>query len=181
MAGRLASRDVVARARAVAARGGRCEIVGTAPPDASGDRLLLALATAGVGHAAVLRSPAPDLDAADLELALWYLPDARVVVLAGAPELAGAAARVTDWSGATLIVVRPDEANESTAAGAGLTDGDANAAERGDPIVLAQPTRDPDGAFSGLVADLALRLDAGEPPAAAWSATLAALQVEPAG
>ncbi len=177
MAGRLGGRDVAALARAIVAHGGRCEVVGTAPPDAAGDRLLLELAAAGVGHAAVLRSPAPDLDAADLELALRYLPDARVVVLAGAPELADAAESVTEWSGAALVVLR---SGDGEAAGEAADRG-GEAAAPARPIVLAQPARDPDGAFSGLVADLALRLDAGEAPAAAWSATLAALQVEPAG
>ncbi len=43
---------------AAARRGARVELVGRAGDDRAGDALLLALATAGVGHAAVLRDPA---------------------------------------------------------------------------------------------------------------------------
>ena len=46
-------------ALAAAARGARVELVGRAGDDAAGEALLLALAQAGVGHAAVLRDPGP--------------------------------------------------------------------------------------------------------------------------
>jgi hypothetical protein len=42
---------------AAAARGARVEVVGRVGDDAAGDALLIALALAGVGHAAVLRDP----------------------------------------------------------------------------------------------------------------------------
>jgi hypothetical protein len=50
----------------------------------------------------------------------------------------------------------------------------------GMPIVLDPPAHDPDGAFAGVVAALATRLDAGEDAAAAWSSTVAALAIDPA-
>jgi hypothetical protein len=43
--------------------------------------------------------------------------------------------------------------------------------------VLDPPACDPDGAFAGVVAALAVRLDAGEDPAEAWRATVATLAI----
>ncbi|HJW20845.1 MAG TPA: hypothetical protein VJ506_00290 [Candidatus Limnocylindrales bacterium] len=170
--GRPGTAAVRALAAAVAARGGRCEVVGTVSPDAAGDAVLQGLAAAGAGHAAVLRSPAIDLEPADLELALRYLPDARVVVLVGDDGLPdGLQADLTEvavasaaWSGANLILV-------TAATASGLVTGDRS-------IALTPPARDPDGAFAGLVADLAARLDGGLPLAAAWPATLDSLGAE---
>lgn len=160
LVGRLEAADVRALAAAIATRGGRCEIVGTAPPDAAGDQLLQRLAAAGVGHAAVLRTPAADLEPADLELALRYLPDARVIVLAGVDDLASVAARAAAFAGAALVVLT----------GAGATAPELPSDERS--IVLAAPVSDPDGAFAGVLAALAVRLDAGEALGSAWQATL---------
>lgn len=153
-------------AAAIAGRGGRCEVVGKASPDATGDRLLRELASAGIGHAAVLRTPAVDLEAADLDLALRYLPEARVIILVGADDLASVASAASAWAGATLIVVM----------GGGVPLAALPSGERS--IVLAAPGRDPDAAFAGVVADLALRLDGGEPLGRAWPSTLAALGAE---
>ena len=176
--GRPGTVAVQALAVAVAARGGRCEVVGTVSPDAAGDAVLQRLASAGAGHAAVLRSPAIDLEPADLELALRYLPNARVVVLVGEDglpdgllaDLTEVAAASAAWSGANLILV-----TKATTAPA-LVTGDRS-------IALTPPARDPDGAFAGLVADLAARLDGGLSLAAAWPATLDSLGAEavPAG
>jgi hypothetical protein len=81
-------------AMAIAAAGGRVELVGTLGDDASGDAVAIALSRAGVGHAALLRIPgtttprggttdAPTrLDAADVELGLRYLTDYRVLIVA---------------------------------------------------------------------------------------------------
>jgi len=151
--------------RSATAGGGRVEVVGVAPDGPLGDRALLELSTAGVGHATVTRSPASAIEPADLELALRYLPDVRVIVLV-APEapLVEVAAAGSAWSAATLVVIGP------------LADDAADAA--GDALVLDPPADDPDEAFAGLVAALARRVDAGESPATAWPATLAALAVE---
>ena len=70
-------------ARRAAATGARVEMVGVAAPDAAGDARLLELAAADVGHATVVRSGADRLDAADLDLALHYLPEIRAIVLVG--------------------------------------------------------------------------------------------------
>lgn len=153
----------------VARNGGRVEIVSTVPNDASGDRILAGLAAAGIRHAATLRSSAATLDAADLELALRYLPEIRVVVLASdEPALRPAAMRAAAWSGATLITLRAD--------GSSPADADALAGVR--EIVLQGPASDPDRAFAGLVAALAVQLDAGEDPARAWRRVTADLAVD---
>jgi hypothetical protein len=165
-----AAAAVSAIARRAAAGGGiRVEVIGTAPAGAEGDRALLELAAAGVSHATVTRSPASSIEPADLDLALRYLPDIRVIVLV-APEASPlrAAAAGSSWSGATLVLVGPLAADAATVADeAGAT-------------VLEPPSSDPDEAFAGLVATFARHLDAGEPASAAWRATLAALAVDPA-
>src|SRR6185437_23284 len=124
------------------------------------------LAAAGVGHATVVRSGADRLDVADLDLALHYLPDIRAIVLVGADaSLVPPAAAEASWSGAGLVLV--------SAKG---TAPDTGAAPQA--IVLEPPASDPDGTFAGLVASLAVRLDAGQDAAAAWKATASALAVD---
>lgn len=104
---------------------------------------------------------APDgltMDAADLELALRYLPDYRVVVLAADLDPAALATVVAaaGWAGAHLVAL--------VAAG---SDGSALPT---DATVLERPTSDPDGAFARLVATFAAALDRGVEPATAFSA-----------
>jgi len=154
-------------ARRAAATGARVEMVGVAAPDAAGDARLVELAAAGVGHATVVRSGADSLDAADLDLALHYLPEIRAIVLVGPDtSLIAPAAAESSWSGAGLVLVSSKGAAPDTSAV-------PNA------IVLEPPPSDPDGTFAGLVAALAARLDAGQDPAAAWKATASALAVDP--
>ena len=155
--------------RAAAGHDVRVEVVGLAPIGDAGDRQLLELAAAGVGHATVTRSNASTIEAADLDLALRYLPEIRAIVLV-APDAAllRVAAEGSSWSGATLVVVGPLDADAiAVAEGAGA-------------IVLEPPAHDPDEAFAGLIAAFARRLDGGESPASAWRATLTALAVDPA-
>jgi hypothetical protein len=161
----------VAIAGRAAATGARTEIVGVAPVGPVGDRQLAALAGAGVGHATVVRSGAAGIEPADLDLALRYLPDVRVVALVGAPApLVETALAASSWSAAALILVGPLDAEA-----AALVDSAQPA-----PIVLAPPAHDPDEAFAGVVAALAARLDAGEDPGDAWRSTLEALAIDPA-
>lgn len=181
--GILGARDAVVLeiARRAAASGARTEVVGAAPAGAAGDRVLLELAKAGVGHATVTRSPGaasgrvasaadePAIEPADLELALRYLPDVRAIVLVEpVPALVATADAAAGFTTATLIVVGPVDAAALDVLGTAQ------------PIVLDPPTRDPDGAFAGLVAALATRIDAGAEPASAWQATVSELAVEPA-
>ena len=154
-------------AKRAAATGARVEMVGAAAPDSDGDKRLLELAAAGIGHATVVRSRAAGLDAADLDLALRYLPEVRAVVLVGPDaSLIPPATAASGWSGAGLVLVATNE-----------TQPDLDAAP--DAIVLEPPAIDRDGSFAGLVAALAARLDAGDDPKTAWLSTASALAVDP--
>ena len=173
------SGQAVAIALAAAAGGAPVELVGAAPDDAIGDAMLLALGRAGVGHVAVLRrgvaagsdagvaEPAP-LDAADLELALGYLREFRVLVLVDpAAELRSVAADGAAYGGAHLIAIVG--ADSPTA---GLPT---------DATVIEAPRSDPDGAFAGFVAAYAVQIDGGATPAEAWRTAANRTSVEPAG
>src|SRR5919197_3498763 len=180
----LAARVALAAARS----GARVELAGRVGDDEAGDRLLHALSRAGVGHSAVLRDPAratptvapttdddsPStaarsfhtssgallrLDAADLELALSYLPDYRVVVVAE-PLPEAAVRTVIDaagYAGARLVVLAND-ATTSDAFGPAAT-------------VLAAPDED-DGSFAALVGTYAAGLDRGTEPEQAFRAAV---------
>jgi len=153
----------------VASLGQRVEAVGILPADAAGDRRLLELRALGIGHAAVLRSPAAALDAGDLDLALRYLPDIGAIVLVEpAAGLVATASAAASWLGSGLVVVATDAAEVPD---------DGLGSDR--TVVLGPPRSDPDGAFAGFVAALAVRLAAGATPADAWSDATAALGVEP--
>ena len=162
-------------ARRAAGTGARVEMVGVARPDAAGDTRLLELASAGIGHATVVRSAADGLESADLDLALRYLPEVRAIVLV-APDasLIAPAGAASGWSGAGLVIV--DSGQDGPEAGAANTrTGDSPQ----QAIVLDPPRVDSDGTFAGLVAALAARLDAGDDPATAWQSTVSALAVDP--
>jgi hypothetical protein len=158
----------IARRAAVAGVG--VQLVTVVADDAEGDAWLLELGTAGVGHAAVLREPARELEAADLDLALRYLPEVRVVVVVEMPApIVAVAADRTQWSGAALIVL--DHAVDT---------GEAPAPELPDGvIVLEAPASDPDATFAGFVGAFAARLDAGATAADAWAETTRELAVDP--
>ncbi|HEU0237073.1 MAG TPA: hypothetical protein VFR14_11600, partial [Candidatus Limnocylindrales bacterium] len=91
----------------------------------------------------------PTLEPADVELALRYLTDYRVIVVAesGRPDMVDVAAQAAGYGEAALIVL--------TARGG---DGPPGA------TVIEQPDADPDGAFATLVGTLAADLDAGALP-----------------
>ena len=164
---------VVEVARRAAAAGSKVEVVGMVPGDAAWDRVLYQLTDAGVGHATVVRSARGSVEPADIDLALRYLPDIRAVVLVQPPAaVLPSAVAGADFASATLIVVGPLDAGSMAA----LEARSGSAA----PIVLDPPPADPDGTFAGFVATLAARLDAGEPPDAAFEATVAVLAVDPA-
>ncbi len=160
-------------AAASTANGTTVQAVGAVSGGAEGDATLLALAKSGIGHAAILRKDLPEMEPADLELALRYLPDTRVIVATELSDaLVPAAAEGARWAGARLIVVAPpgtaDALDAGTAADTGLADA----------IVLEAPATDPDGTFAGFVGDLAARLDAGADPRDAWAAAISAKAVD---
>lgn len=163
-----------ARVALEAAAGGRpVELVGTVGDDADGDMAVLALARAGIGHAAVLRDPAgvtpraggdpgaaPRLEAGDIELGLRYLPECHVLVMAEPvdAETGRIVAAAASYHGAALVMLVPD----ATEAG---TDLPATA------TVLEMPSED-GGAFAALVGRYAAALADGRGSADAWQDAL---------
>lgn len=177
----------VAIARAAARAGARVELVGKVGDDRSGDEAVLRLDRAGVRHAALLRDPRiatpalrggqgerrpverPVLEPADLELALRYLPDVRVIVVA--EPLGSEAIRIVGEAAgfheAELVVVVP--------AGGSAPGGLERA------TVLEAPLDPEEGSFAQLVARYAVALDAGRPATEAFVAlTGAAERIVPA-
>jgi sugar/nucleoside kinase (ribokinase family) len=109
----------------------------------------------------------PALDAGDIDLALKFLPQARVIVLAGPlPEAAvTAAVEGAAFAGARLVVLVP--------AGA------VPPAVPAEATVLEAPSDD-DGSFGRLVGIFAGALDSGVDPAAAFSEAVSTAGWEPA-
>jgi hypothetical protein len=168
-------------AASAAAAGSRVQAVGVVAPDSSGDAVLLALARVGVEHAAILRKSGASLDRADLELALRYLPDTKVVVLVDVgDDLMQVAADGASWSGAWIVAVVPpaNAADATGAAGGGASAGSGASVLPEDALVLEAPRSDPDATFAGFVGELAARLDRGEEPRAAWDAALRSKAVD---
>jgi hypothetical protein len=136
------------------------ELAGSVPADPSGDRLLIDLAASGIGHATIQRTSA-EPEPADVDLALRYLPDVRVIILAGGGRpLVEAAAAAASWSGAELVLVERGPTPDGLPV---------------EPLVLAPPARDPDETFAGFVAELAVRIDGGIDVSQAFSETVAML------
>jgi len=102
--------------------------------------------------------PGLTVDAADLELALRYVPDYRVLVVAADldPPALDAVVAAAGWSGAALVVLASEAALP-----AGLPDA---------TTVLLRPDSDPDGAFATMVAGYAVALDRGDEPRSAFAA-----------
>jgi sugar/nucleoside kinase (ribokinase family) len=109
----------------------------------------------------------PALDAGDIDLALKFLPQARVIVLAGPlPEAAvTAAVEGAAFAGARLVVLVP--------AGA------VPPAVPAEATVLEAPSDD-DGSFGRLVGIFAGALNSGVDPAAAFSEAVSTAGWEPA-
>ena len=196
-----ASGRSVAIARAAVADGAAVQLVGKVGDDPTADALLIDLARAGIGHAAILRDPArrtptaattgdaspidperddaagdgstadeseapsrPQLDAADLELGLRYLPAFGVLVVAEpfAAEILAVATEAAAYTGAELVVVAAPGGHAATAVGAGATVAGT---------VLEAPSDsadDPDDRFADLVGRYAAALDAGTPAGEAF-------------
>lgn len=97
-----------------------------------------------------------DLDAGDVDLALQYLQDYRVVVVDGGLSAGAAAAVVaaTRWTGARLVVVAGPTTFDD------LPD---------DATVFDAPGPDGEGAFAAIVGAYAAALDQGVDPATAFA------------
>ena len=176
-AGRVVAAGSSARvAMAVAAAGRTVQIVGRVGDDAAADAVLQDLARAGVGHVAILRDPArstpvvdgldedgpavarpdasPEIDGADVELALRYLTEFRVIVLVepATSAVADVVSHATAWGEAELIVATASADKASEVAGRAQ--------------VVSRDTGEAEAAFVDRVAALAVTLDSGPTPAA---------------
>ena len=195
--GRVALAGIAAEAaRAAAAAGATVQLVGRVGDDPAADTLLLGLATAGVGHVAVLRDPTrptPIADEVDAEGPGEELDPGdpateRATAADGPIDLDGGDVDLglrylTDFN--VLVLVPP--ATESVAriaiegarwASARLVlvvdHGTPAAVEvPPDAIVLQAPADDPNGAFASVVGRLAAALDAGGSPEDAFARVVA--------
>ena len=159
---RIVADGLAARIAIEAARGSRrVQLVGRIGDDQAADAVLQDLARAGVGHVATLRDPAratpvddgqggtvdgaaaPEVDGADVDLALRYLTEFRVIVLVDSRSTAvvDVVVRATEWGEATLVVAgSPDPAVAGLPARAEIVprlDGEAAAAYAGRVAAVA--------------------------------------------
>ena len=153
---------------ALAAAGEPVEMVSKLGVDAAGDAIVAQLASAGIGHVALIRDGARatatsgasslEMDAGDLQLALRYLTSFDAVLLVD-PHDDSVVTTVLDacaYVGARLVVTRPE----------GSTPAAAPTGERGDtppPLDVERPAGDPAAVTDLLVA---LLLPDRESPAA---------------
>lgn len=110
----------------------------------------------------------PDLDAADVDLALRYLGDYRVVVVVrpADPAITTTAVAAASWASANLVLA--------------LRPGSASATDLPvDALVVQADEDDDDGALAGLLGSYAVAVDQGTAPAAAFAAFRAAAADEP--
>jgi hypothetical protein len=167
--GRIVPAGLAAQvALAAAAAGARVELVGTVADDDTGDALAVALARGRVGHAALLRVPAPAasgdgasaptrLDARDVDLGLRYLAEMHVLVLAEPlpADVESVALDAVGYHGAAVVAL--------VASGASISHALADTG-----TVLETPA-EPGTAFADLVGRYAAALDAGTDPATAFA------------
>ncbi len=133
------------------------EAADPASADPASAELALLEEPAGDPGASAATSAGPILEPADIELALRYLPDYRVLVIADPipAESLEVVLAASQWSGAALVVLvqpgsdPPQLIPEAT--------------------VLEAPDGDPDGAFASVVGAYAAALDRGEEPAEAFA------------
>ncbi len=170
-----------------AAAGSRVEIVGKVGDDEAGNAIAVELERAGVGHAALLRDPASStpvqgraaalaLARADVELALHYLADFRVVVTADAlaPDADEVVREAAQYAGAHRIVVNATKGSVPDAAVPNVV-----AVDDQDVTVLEAPVRE-HAAFAAFVGRYAALIDAGRQPADAFRVAVGDVGWEPA-
>lgn len=186
-------------AGAAGAGGASVQLVGKVGDDPAGDAVLLALARAGVGHAAVLRDPTratpivglrdeaedavAEVDAAPAQRAADGSPlplDPADLALALGYLNGFAVLVMADPAGPASMAVAAEAAAYAgaalvvlVAAGTAVIDMPPEA------TVIGVPDDDRDGVFAGTVGAFAAALDAGDAPSAALRTAAAAVGWEP--
>ena len=165
------------------------EMVGSIGDDPEGDRVVVELGRANVGHAALLRDPAartpivgrpsgesvlPRLDAADIELGLRYVPQCGVIVLADVFDEAAleATLEAAGYHGAAVVMIAPEGSVDAASLGDAVTLLERPPAEDDEAFGDSRDSATADVAFAGFIAEYAVRLDRGEAPADAFGAAL---------
>jgi hypothetical protein len=171
------------------------EMVGSIGDDTEGDRVVVDLGKAGVGHAALLRDPAartptfvrstegalPRLDAADVELGLRYVPDCRVLVIASVLDAEALAKTLEagEYHGAAVVMVAPAGSVDPASISEGVTLLERPAPEDEEDLQDESAIAADDAAFGAFVAEYAVRLDRGEAADQAFRAALGDSAWEP--
>ena len=183
-------------ALAAAREGAQVELVGAVGDDPEGDRIVIELGRAGVGHAALMRDPAtrtplvgqardsrtlPRLDAADVELGLRYQPECRVLVIGAelAPDALVAAQEAAAFHGAMVVMVASTGAIDPGDLAPEVTLLVRPAVEDSEAVQDAVVVAADDADFGAFVAEYAVRLDRGEAPSEAFAAALGDSAWEP--
>jgi sugar/nucleoside kinase (ribokinase family) len=183
-------------ALAVARAGSQVELVGAIGDDPEGDRIVVELGRAGVGHSALLRDaaartpmvgeardarPLPRLEAADVELGMRYQAECRVLLIGAELDVdaLAQAQEAAQFHSAAMVVVAPVGTVDAESLGDAVTLLERPAAEDEESVADAVVVAAEDADFGAFVAEYAVRLDAGESPAAAFQAALGDSAWEP--
>jgi hypothetical protein len=108
----------------------------------------------------------PSLEAADVELALRYLPDVRTILVAEplAEDVLRAVGDTAAYLGARLIVTSTELDPPPSA-----------------DLAITPPEADPDGSFAGLLGELGAAVEAGDEANAAFDALRSRLGIDATG
>jgi hypothetical protein len=183
-------------ALAVGRAGAEAELVGSIGDDPEGDRIVIELGRAGVGHSALLRDPAtrtpmvgqprdvrplPHLDAADVELGMRYLHECRVLVVGAEldAEALKQAQEAAEFHGAAVVMVAYAGTVDPELLGPEVTLLERPATEDEEAVDDAVVVAADDADFGAFVAEYVVRLDRGEDPATAFAAALGESAWEP--
>ncbi len=196
--GELAPGGLAVELAVAAARSGaEVEMVGSIGDDPEGDRIVVELGRAGVGHSGLRRDPStrtpllgqakgqrplPRLDGVDVERSMRDLAECRVLVVSAEldGEALSQAQAAAEHHHAAAVILAPAGSIDPDSLESEVTLLERPAVEDDDAVHGALALAADDADFAAFVADYAVRLDRGERPAKAFSAALGQSAWEPA-